>query len=404
MKILTCKFLVHRGNENIALHFEQDSTLLALLRKNVPLSWSRKNKCWYCLCTRDHFEQIKSVALQNNYSLDYTLLKSGMEGRFVKDTSPPVQLPAKGLTLSQINCNPVNISIRLSGINAIELEKFRQRLILRSYSPSTIRTYTNELIQFMVLIKQVPAFSVSTDRIKQYLQYCHQTLHLSESTLHSRINALKFYYEQVLHKDKFFWEVPRPKRHLQMPKVLGESEIRRMFNAITNLKHKAILFAAYSAGLRVSEVVSLKIKHVDSDRMQLFVEKAKGKKDRYVGLSILLLDVLRAYIKKAVPAPKVYVFENPMFPGQPYSVRGAQKIFQMAKERAFVNKDVGIHSLRHSFATHLLEKGIDIKYIKELLGHFNIKTTERYLHVKRETLVNIPNVLDELNKSISLEW
>jgi integrase/recombinase XerD len=154
----------------------------------------------------------------------------------------------------------------------------------------------------------------------------------------------------------------------------------------------------------VSEVVNLKIKDVDSQRMQLFVEKAKGKKDRYVGLSVLLLDVLRAHLKACKPIPKKYVFENPQRPGESYSARSAQQIFQTAREKAMINKDVGIHSLRHSFATHLLEKGIDIKYIKDLLGHLSIKTTEIYLHVKRETLINIPNVLDELNKNITLDW
>ena len=227
---------------------------------------------------------------------------------------------------------------------------------------------------------------------------------IKENTAHSRLNALKFYYEQVLKKEKFFWEVPRPKKPDQLPKVLGEIEIGRMFNAVSNLKHKAILFTAYSAGLRVSEVVNLKIKDVDSGRMQLFIENSKGKKDRYVGLSILLLDVLREYLKKCQPRPQIYLFENPLRPGDAYSARSAQAIFHDAKEKARINKNVGIHSLRHSFATHLLEKGIDIRYIKDLLGHFSIKTTERYLHVKRETLVNIPNVLDELNKTLTLEW
>jgi site-specific recombinase XerD len=253
-------------------------------------------------------------------------------------------------------------------------------------------------------IKEKPAQDFSVLRLKDYFQYCHTTLKLSENTLHSRINALKFYYEQVLGRDKFFWEIPRPKKPDQLPKVLSENEIGRMFNAVNNLKHKAILFTAYSAGLRVSEVINLKIRDVDSDRMQLFIEKSKGKKDRYVGLSILLLDVLRAYLTSATPRPLKYVFENPGRPGESYSVRSAQQIFHDAKEKARINKNVGIHSLRHSFATHLLEKGIDIKYIKDLLGHFSIKTTERYLHVKKEALINIPNVLDELNKSITLDW
>jgi site-specific recombinase XerD len=308
------------------------------------------------------------------------------------------------ISKSTTNIKPQQPVYRLSKENEEALQKFRQMLVLKSYSPSTIRTYMNEFTQFLQTIKEKPASDFTVSRLKDYFQYCHITLKLSENTLHSRINALKFYYEQVLYHEKFFWEIPRPKKPDQLPKVLSENEIGRMFNAVNNLKHKAILFTAYSAGLRVSEVINLKIKDVDSDRMQLFIEKSKGKKDRYVGLSILLLDVLRAYLKSAFPRPVKYVFENPQRPGESYSIRSAQQIFHDAKEKAGINKNVGIHSLRHSFATHLLEKGIDIRYIKDLLGHFSIKTTERYLHVKRESLVNIPNVLDELNKSITLDW
>ncbi|MEP7145271.1 MAG: tyrosine-type recombinase/integrase [Ferruginibacter sp.] len=413
MRTLTCKFLIHRGKENIALHFDVDSVFLGCLRKFVFISWSKKNKCWYCDCNKSNFEHIKRIAVENNYSIDYSGLRSGLQSRPVAAIenlsnaslvtvvkNKPVTDVKKSYAAKNIN----NTGRVLSKVNAGEMERFTRHLVLKAYSGSTIRTYTNELLQFLAILQNTPAYDLDSNRMKDYLRYCHQTLHLSEATLHSRINALKFYYEQVLGKEKFFWEIPRPKKPEQLPKVLGENEIRRMFNSITNIKHKAILFCAYSAGLRVSEVVNLKISDVDSDRMQLFIEKAKGKKDRYVGLSILLLDVLRAYIKKAVPRPRVYVFENPMNPGQAYSIRSAQKIFEQAKDRAFVNKDIGIHSLRHSFATHLLEKGIDLKYIKELLGHFNIKTTERYLHVKRETLVNIPNLLDELNKTTNLEW
>jgi site-specific recombinase XerD len=135
--------------------------------------------------------------------------------------------------------------------------------------------------------------------------------------------------------------------------------------------------------------------------MQIFVENAKGKKDRYVNLSILLLDVLRAYLKKTDPRPRVYLFEGEVA-GQPYSSRSAQLLFQRAREMAGIKKNVSFHSLRHSFATHLLEKGIDIRYIKDLLGHFSIKTTERYLHVRREELINIINPLDELYRG--LDW
>ncbi|MBS4064025.1 MAG: tyrosine-type recombinase/integrase [Chitinophagaceae bacterium] len=233
--------------------------------------------------------------------------------------------------------------------------------------------------------------------------HCTEKLKLNENTLHSRLNDLKYYFEKILKREKFFWEIPRAKKHLQLPKVLGEKEISKLFNALTNKKHKAILFTAYSAGLRVSEAVNLKLKHVDSDRMQLFIEKAKGKKDRYVTLSPVLVDVLRSYYKEIKPKPRVYVFEGEL-PGEPYPSRTAQKVFQRAKEKAGIHKDVSFHSLRHSFATHLLEKGIDIRFIKDILGHFSIKTTERYLHVTRERLVNITSPLDDIWEKGDIKW
>ena len=240
-------------------------------------------------------------------------------------------------------------------------------------------------------------------RIKDYLQYCHEKLKLSENTLHSRMNALKFYYEQVLKREKFFWEIPRPKKALILPKLLNETELRRLFNAITNKKHKAVLFTAYSAGLRVSEVANLKIHDIDSKRMQIFIERAKGKKDRYVNLSPLLLDILRNYLQEYKPGPKVYLFESEQTLTA-YPIRTLQQIFSTAKQKAGIGKEVGIHSLRHSFATHLLDKGTDIKYIKELLGHFSIKTTERYLHVSKKQLVNIVSPFDDLWKKEEIDW
>ncbi len=206
-----------------------------------------------------------------------------------------------------------------------------------------------------------------------------------------------------MNREKFFWEIPRPKKPSILPKVLGEDELRKLFNAITFKKHKAILFTAYSAGLRVSEVVNLQLKHIDRSRMQLLIEKSKGKKDRYVGLSPVLLDILENYYKGIKPRPLSYLFEGQQ-PGTAYNARSAQKVFQMAKEKAGIKKEIGFHSLRHSFATHLLEKGIDIRYIKDLLGHFNIHTTERYLHVRKDKLMNIVSPFDDLWQKEDIKW
>ena len=191
---------------------------------------------------------------------------------------------------------------------------------------------------------------------------------MSENTLHSKVNALKFYYEQVLGKEKFFWQIPRPKKPLLLPKLLNENEIRRLFNALANKKHKAMLFTAYNAGLRVSEVVNLKIADIDSVRMQILIERAKGKKDRYVNLSPVLLDILRKYLLEYKPRPVKYLFESEQTKAAYPTLCTVQQIFYNAKNKAGIKKEVGIHSLRHSFATHLLDKGTDIKYIKDLLA------------------------------------
>ena len=164
-----------------------------------------------------------------------------------------------------------------------------------------------------------------------------------------------------------------------------------------------MLFTAYSAGLRVSEIVNLKITDIDGQRMQILVSQAKGKKDRCVNLSPVLLDILREYIKLIKPKPQVYLFESEQT-RMAYPVRTVQQIFSNAKHKAGIRKEVGIHSLRHSFATHLLDKGTDIRYIKDLLGHFNIRTTERYLHVSKKQLVNIISPFDDLWKKSNIDW
>lgn len=286
-------------------------------------------------------------------------------------------------------------SSTIQPVNAHVIPAMHQHLKLKAYSPSTIKTYLGEMTQLLSLIQNIPADELTPEHLKRYLVHCYEKLKLTENTLHSRINAMKFYYEQVLGREKFFWEIPRPKKRFILPKVLGENELKRVFNAHQNKKHKAILFTAYSAGLRVSEVVNLQMKHIDRDRMQLLIEGAKGKKDRYVMLSPVLLDILSNYYITSKPRPLKYIFEGPE-PGTAYSAKSMQKIFQMAREKAGIHKTLTFHSLRHSFATHLLEKGVDIKYIRDLLGHFDIKTTARYLHVKREQLVNIVSPLDDL--------
>lgn len=402
MELVVLKPLFHRGYERIGVYFPVSAELNKIVGKIAGVRWSKTKKCWHLPLSKEAYNDLKSV-LRGRAQLDTEALRVYLKEK-KRDTrkTPTIQLPE--LPSQQVAASRIitaRSNLRIHERNRDVLPLMREQLKLKAYSESTIRTYLSELAQFLKTIKAVPADRLQPHDLRRYLLYCFEQLNLTENTLHSRINALKFYYEQVLGRDKFFWEIPRPKKRQQLPNILSERDLQRMFSAVKNLKHKAILFTAYSAGLRVSEVVKLKLRDIDSDRMQIFVENAKGKKDRYVNLSILLLDVLRAYLKKTDPRPRVYLFEGEVA-GQPYSSRSAQLLFQRAREMAGIKKNVSFHSLRHSFATHLLEKGIDIRYIKDLLGHFSIKTTERYLHVRREELINIINPLDELYRG--LDW
>ena len=190
----------------------------------------------------------------------------------------------------------------------------------------------------------------------------------------------------------FNMDVPRPKKHKKLPKVIHLQDIKRLFEATKNNKYNTMLNLIYGMGLRVSEVINLRIVDIDSKSMQVFLERAKGKKDRYVNLPVSILEQLRAYFLEY--KPKEFLFEGQY--GGKYSIRSAQQVFKSSMEKAGINKQVGIHSLRHSFATHLLENGTDIRFIQEILGHNDIKTTLLYTNVSEKSIRKIKSPLDNL--------
>ncbi len=419
MKTIQFTQVVHRAERRICLRFEPDSAISKFLKTIPGIRWSRTLGCWHLPYSKTFFADIKKMLPaqwqlieRNETSAAGASVK---QDKILKTMPAAMEAETDFFSKKQVVNNVIENKPGLGNLiapaqafsilpgNLQALNEFVEKLELKGYSESTIRTYKNEFSALLQLLKTRLVDSLTAAEVKRYILYCIHILRLSENTIHSRLNALKFYYEQVLHKDKIFVEIPRPKKHLILPKVLGEQEIGRLFKALENKKHKAILFTAYSAGLRVSETVKLKMKDIDSDRMQIFVERAKGKKDRYVMLSPVLLDILRNYLKNASPKPKTYLFEGTV-PGEPLSSRMAQNIFLEAKARAGIMKQMSFHSLRHSFATHLLENGVDIKYIKDLLGHFSIHTTTRYLHVKREMLVSISSPLDDIYRSGKIDF
>jgi integrase/recombinase XerD len=281
---------------------------------------------------------------------------------------------------------------QIDPVNQPAFQTYIDQLKLKGYSPNTIRCYTTEFSQLLKTLKSYPVNQLSTDKLRGYFLYCINTLKLSENMIHSRMNAIKFYFEQVLNMDKFFIEIPRPKKPSLLPKALSTHDIKKMLGTIANQKHELLLKMTYGMGLRVSELVNLKITDIDSKRMQVLISQSKGKKDRYVNLPESVLDLLRKYYLQY--KPKYYLFEG-QYGGQ-YSVRSVQAVFKKAMQKAKINKKIGVHSLRHSYATHLIEQGTDIRFVQELLGHNDIKTTMVYTGLTDQTKRNIKSPLDNL--------
>ncbi|MBK8710443.1 MAG: site-specific integrase [Niastella sp.] len=390
MKTITLYPLLHRNAENIALGFEKNSQLNDAVKKIKGVKWSNTHRCWYLPMCKESYDQIVS-AFNGKASIHKIALQEWLhKKKKVSDSIVPVKKePVKHRVTKS---SAFNVSTQnLEGLN-----RFVEHLTLHAYSKTTIHTYRNEFIQLLQRLQDRPVNSLTASDLREYMHYLLSREKISENTAHSRLNALKYYFEQVLGKEKFFCEIPRPKKTQQLPKVFSQEDIASIINSVQNLKHKTMLMLAYSAGLRVSEVVTIKTYQVDSNRMNIFISQAKGKKDRMVTLSPVMLVMLREYAKKYKPNIKSYLFEGAE-KGSAYSTRSLQQILSTAKKQAGVNKPGSIHSLRHSFATHLIEKGTDVTMIQKLLGHNDIKTTLIYLHTSNKDLLKIISPLDSLD-------
>jgi site-specific recombinase XerD len=278
-------------------------------------------------------------------------------------------------------------------LDDVWIDKLMMELHARKYSPKTITSYIHYNKAFCRTIGKGPREILPED-VKEYLAYLDKTLDLSAASVNLAISALKFFYTWVLDKG-FSWEQCRRPRHdKRLPSVLSGAEVAAMLACEKNPKHRLLLMLAYSSGLRVSEVVALKKNSIDAERKSIFIRAGKGRKDRYTLLSDRASQFVEDYCA-------LYNIDEWLFPGIPQSrhlsIRSAQNIFDKALEKAGIEKQLSIHSLRHTFATHLLENGTDIKYIQELLGHASVRTTERYTHVARRHVLRIQSPLDNLS-------
>lgn len=366
---ITLEKSTHRNNNVICIKFVYNSTIIKKVKEFKHARWSQSNKCWYI---PDEFFNINRFfnSLLPLAFVDYSALsnKSVQASPETEKKTPPIKVP-------------VNIPTEYTRI-----------LKQRHYAKSTYSIYTNYFADFIrhFIDRSLP--EISNEEINQYIIDLITFNNISASQQNQRINAIKFYYEKVLEKDKLKYKIDRPRRISQLPNILTLKEIKAMMDVTNNIKHKSIIALLYSAGLRRSELINLEITDIVSEQMLIKVTKSKGNKDRYVGLSKYTLVLLRKYFKKY--KPQQHLFEG--YNGRRYSPESVLKLVKRAATHAGIKRKVTPHMLRHSFATHHLESGTDLRYIQEFLGHNSSKTTEIYTHVAKTDFSKFKNPLDKI--------
>lgn len=268
---------------------------------------------------------------------------------------------------------------------------FENHLILQRYSSKTNEAYIHAVKGLAYFHKQSPD-KLSNKQIQDYFRYMIKERKYSWSTCNVTFCGIKCFYDNVLHRDTQIMIPPRP-RQKTLATILSQKDVKKLLESCTNLKHRTLLYAVYSAGLRVSEVVALKPVHIERSRKMIRVDQGKGRKDRYTVLSDALLTELENYWREYHPEKWLFFGKDK---SKPMPVGTAQQIYYTAKKRARITKGRGIHTLRHCFATHLMEKGIQTHTIKRMLGHKSIVTTAGYIHISQEFLSTVKSPLDML--------
>ena len=271
---------------------------------------------------------------------------------------------------------------------------YKERLERKRYSPNTMKSYMGYMKDFIQDQKGKDLNEVTPEEVNAYILKLIRKKGISPSQQNQRINAIKFYYEKVLGQEKRFYNIERPKKSRTLPKVLTETEVLSILKSLENIKHKAIIGTIYSSGLRRNELINLRKQDIVFENKILNIRGSKGKKDRISVLSDSLAVVLKKYLE--IHKPNYWLFEGPN--RKKYSATSISKILHRAAQKAGIEMRVTPHMLRHSFATHLLEQGIDIRYIQIILGHESTKTTEIYTHVSKKSLSNISSPLDVILK------
>lgn len=340
------KIVTHREEKRIAIYFEKDVVLITRIKKLEGVRWSVTLQAWHVPDT------------------DAYRMQFGMEARFVFNAE---------------HQNKVN--------------EFVQWMRSKRLSESTIKTYADALKSFLSFYNEKRIEDINNDDIIRFNNDFILKNKLSSSYQNQIVNAIKKYFSTIEQKQINVELIHRPKREHLLPNVLSKEEVKMILDAHSNIKHKAMLSLIYSCGLRCGELLALKPEHIDSKRGIVIIKQGKGKKDRIAPLSAKILEMLRDYFKAYKPF--LFLFEGQM-PGNSYDERSLQQVLKQALAKTSITKPVTLHWLRHSYATHLLEAGTDLRYIQELLGHKSSKTTEIYTHVSTHAIQKIKSPFDDL--------
>jgi len=357
MKTITINRIILQQQDRLSLAFNYDKELIELVKKLPGRKWSQNLKCWH---------------------IPY---KEGIEKTLSRLF---VEIASLKFVINDVNCYKTKIR-KIPG-------EYLDLLKRRRYSDSTIKTYTHFFKEFINFFPNREPDAISEDDIKAYLNHLVINKKVSYSTQNQVVNAIKFFYEKVKKQEKTEYWIDRPKKQMKLPFVISENEILSILQATNNLKHKCMIALLYSAGLRVGELINLRKEDVVYNKKVIFVRQAKGKKDRLTILSYNTEMVLQKYLNKY--KPKYWLFEGQS--GGKYSRESVNRFIQKWTIQAGIEKKVTSHTFRHSFATHLLEQGTDIRYIQTLLGHSSPKTTAIYTHVSNRVLGKIKSPLDRI--------
>lgn len=277
--------------------------------------------------------------------------------------------------------------------NQKAFEQMKNLMELRGFAPSTQKAYL-AAVRHLASFFDVPLGTMGYEHVREFLLHAINVRKLSSQYINTTYSGFKFLFETVFQRDWNMKHIPRLKKKRQLPQTLSREEVSSILNAVTNLKHKAILMTIYSAGLRVSEAVNLRVLDIDSNNMRIFIRQGKGGKDRYAILAQSTLNILRQYFREYRPKEWLFQTANSDSYPKPLHTRTVQHVFHDARVKAGIMKHITPHTLRHSFATHLVEQGVNLIKVKELLGHDKLETTMLYIHLANKDIFAVKSPID----------